>query len=275
MGLYNVKIDQEEWTHPMGAAKTLATSKGLYSHRNIITKISPECLSFSLTFTAMDKPFTPLRIREIFSYFDVDDFKKLSFSSNPDFYYNVFPMTSATDLHLYCGDLGYFTIDFVCDSAYGYIDREYNFSYNYNGVFEIYNESNVRNEYGNYLVFPTIEVNMKKGTHFGICPQYTTPVTGADGTLQISETYNWLRLVNLDYAYNSDTDIGLKFTIDNLNKQIYNNTTNENLLEHIYKQQYNFVGLQEGFTYLYREKLVSDEELDFDITIKASYPVIM
>lgn len=281
MGLYNVYIDKAQATHPLGGAKTITTAKSMYSYNNIITKITPEPITFSLTFTALDKPFTPLRIREIYSYFDVNDYAKLSFQSNPDFYYNVMPMTSPTDLNLYCGDVGYFVIDFVCDSHHGWIDREYHYNTSYNGAFEIYNESNVLNEYGNYLVYPIIEVNMKKGTHFGICPQYKIKAENADdGYITTNaEVYNWLRLDNLSYTYDESTDTGLKFTIDNLNKQIYNNTTDENLLAHIYSEdnipQYNFIGLQEGHTYLYRERLDTDLELDFDITIKTAYPVIM
>jgi phage-related protein len=280
MGLYRVYIDKEQATHPLGGARTITTAKAMYSHKNIITKVSPEPLTFSLTFTAMDKPFTPIRIREIYSYFDVDNYAKLSFNTNPEFYYNVMPMTNQTDLNLYCGDVGYFSLDFVCDSHHGWIDREYKFSTSDEGLWEIYNESNVRNEYGNYLVYPTIKVNMKKGTHFGICPQYKVIADNTDGQLDLTatETYNWFRLVNLNYTYNETNDTGLQFTIDNMNKQIYNDTNNVNLLSHIYMKgtvpQYNFVGLQEGHTYLYRERLNSDTALDFDMIVKASYPVI-
>lgn len=274
MGLYNVFVDKTVATHPLGGAKTLTTSKAMYAHKNIITKVTPEPITFALTFTTLDKPFTPQRIREIYSYFDVDDYKKLSFQGNPDFYYNVMPMTSQTELNLYSGDTGYFSIDFICDSHHGWIDREYTYNTDYAGVFEVYNESNVRNEYGNYLVYPTMTVNMTKGTHFGICPQYKVVTGNTDGQLEYSEVYNWLRLDNLAIPSG-----GLNFIIDNTNKQIYNTDTNESMLSYISKvnnvPQYNFVGFQEGHTYLYRERLNTDEALEFELQINASYPVNM
>ena len=267
MGLYNVKIDSSECKHILGGGKTLTTSRSIYSHRNVLTKTTSEPMTFSLTFTALDKPFTELRRRQIYSYFDVPDYCKMSFLPNFDFYYNVMAMTSQTELNLFSGDVGYFTIDFVCDAAHGWIDREYNFSSDYNGVFEVYNESNVRNVYGNYLVYPTMHINMAKGTYLGLCPQYKILDGYEDGWANNStEIYNWLAFENLTSP--------IRFTIDNENKQIYSDSNGENLLSHVQNKEYNFIGLQEGHTYLYRKSL-QGETLEFELNMKVSYPVVM
>jgi phage-related protein len=158
MGLYNVKVGVSEVTHMFNAAKQITTTKPLYGNRNIITAVNTEPLTFSLTFTAMDKGFSKERIREIFSYFDVTDYTPLSFQENPDFYFNVMPMTSQQDLYLFEeNDQGYFSIDFVCDCGHGWISRHYTIECNQNTmtqIVDITNESNVKNEEGNYKVYP-------------------------------------------------------------------------------------------------------------------------
>lgn len=191
----------------------------------------------------------------------------MSFLPNFDFYYNVIAMTSPTELNLFSGDVGYFTIDFLCDAAHGWVDREYNFSSDYNGVFEVYNESNVRNVYGNYLVYPTMHINMTKGTYIGLCPQYKILDDYNDGWVNgETEIYNWISFKNLTSP--------IQFTIDNENKQIYNDSNGENLLPYVQNREYNFIGFQEGHTYLYRRHLAG-EELEFNLNIKISYPVVM
>jgi phage-related protein len=100
MNLYNVRVNQSDVTHLFNAAKQLTTAKAFYGDRNIITNIDTEPLTFSLTFTSLEGSFTISRIREIFKWFDVNDYAPLSFGSNPDFYYNVMPLTSQQDLLL-------------------------------------------------------------------------------------------------------------------------------------------------------------------------------
>lgn len=267
MGLYNVKIDSSECKHLISGGKTFTSSHSIYSHRNILTNTTDNPLTFTLTFTAMDQPFTADKRMQIFSYFDVKDYCKLSFSSDNDFYYNVLPMTSPMELNLFAGDVGYFSIDFVCDASHGWIDKEYTYTSDYPGAFKVQNVGNVRNVYGNYLVYPTMQISMTQGTYVAFCPQYKILDEYENGWINgETEIYNWLTFRNLSSPIN--------FTIDNENKQVYNDSTNENLLPYIEDANYNFIGLQEGNTYLYRRSLQGDI-LEFEINIKYSCPVAM
>ncbi len=86
MNLYNVKVNQSDVVHLFNGAKELTTARAIYGDRNIITNISTNPLTFSLTFTGLDTGFSLERRREIFEYFDVDNYAPISFSQDPDFY---------------------------------------------------------------------------------------------------------------------------------------------------------------------------------------------
>ena len=206
MNLLNVQIDSGEWTHPLSNGKTITTAKSIYSNSNIITKITAEPLTFTLNFVNRDwSPFTSDRIAEIFSYFDVQDYAPISFSDNPKFYYNVIPLTSATDINLHSNNTGYLTMEFLADSNCGYIDWEKEFTAENTGYLSeriINNTSNVLNCYGNYNVYPYITVNTLARDDFFIG-------NGATGL--------GMKINNL-----SNNEI---IEIDGVNKQVYSSLT--------------------------------------------------
>lgn len=256
MNLYNVRVNQSDVTHLFNAAKQLTTAKAFYGDRNIITNIDTEPLTFSLTFTSLEGSFTISRIREIFKWFDVNDYAPLSFGSNPDFYYNVMPLTSQQDLYLFNNDAGYFTIDFVCDCGHGWISRHYHYDFNtenWSDVPQIYNESNVKNKEGNYRVYPYIIFKDNTSLYGVETPRYIAiQSSGADSENEDS----WLSI--------SDYEPDDRIEIDNRNLFFYaEKTTNlidiilENDKNKIFKTGRGFY-ISEGWNKIWRQVKADD-----------------
>lgn len=250
MGLYNVHINKPTSSQIIGAARSLTKTKSINSSANVITKTELEPLTFSLRFTLLDGSFTSEKIRQIYEYFDVDDYSPLSFSNNPDFYYNVMPFQNQSEINLFNENKGYFEINFICDAGHGWIDREYNFKYSQVGYFDIDNETNVKVN-GSYLVYPFMRIELLND-----CDYFSI-------RLSTSDENNWFTLRNLN--------VGDTIEIDNKNGIITSKSG-----DNIYRKMdtFDFFYLEKGNNIIYRREQINNITQAFNLKVNCSYPVI-
>ena len=122
MGVYNVFDKDEISSVIISSAKNLTTARPIYGDFDVITNTENEKLSFSLQLMPVDRPFTPEFINSLYKWFDVDDYAKLSFADDKNFYYMAMPFTAQSEAFFLSKDYGTFNVSFVCDSFHGYID---------------------------------------------------------------------------------------------------------------------------------------------------------
>lgn len=121
MGIYNILAGNDP-AEIIAASRSLTTTRAINSNTNVIHRIDLEPLTFTLQLSPLNGSFTPELITKLYKWFDTDDYCKLSFDDETDFYYNVMPFTNQSEINLYIQNKGYFEVGFICDSGHGWID---------------------------------------------------------------------------------------------------------------------------------------------------------
>lgn len=195
MGVRSVFDKNETPSVIISSARTVNTVKPIYKDSDIITGIESENLSFSLQLMPINKAFTPEFINSIYKWFDVDDYAKLSFADDKDFYYMAMPFTEQSEATLYAGNYGIFSVSFVCDSNHGYTDiiKEINLSAYENKTINIENMNSI-SIYSSYDVplFISAKFDGKGGDSFEIKSD------AADNKFLLSSSLPGIRQIDID-----------------------------------------------------------------------------